>query len=473
MHLVSIGRTGEIRISTVALVAGAGACVLTAAVALVPFVELAYRAPELDAALETAATLTAGLAAYLFLGRFEQEWDLPDILLVSGLALFAGSNLFFSAIPAIAGNTGGRFATWSAVAAILAGAALFAASSVAPRRRLRHPSRAAALALLGCAVGLGLIAAVAGLLAQDLPRAVDPGVSPMDIDLLTGNAAILALQGVIMVLFAVAAVGFARRAASTGDELTGWLAVGAALSAAARLNYLLFPSLYSEWVTLGDAFRLLFYLSLLVGVLREIRGYQQRLARAALLDERRRMARELHDGLAQELAFISMHSRRLAKGFDPKVMDRLCAAADRALDESRGAISSLTLPLDEPFDSIIAQAAQEVARRYGARVNLELDPSVEMPLKAREAMRRIVREAVGNAVRHGKARTVTVEVTNRDSACRMRVVDDGTGFDQDDSAREAGEFGLVSIRDRAESVGARLEIKSRPGAGTAVEVVLP
>ncbi|HLM28111.1 MAG TPA: sensor histidine kinase [Thermoleophilaceae bacterium] len=461
------------RVSKLTLGVALAGVVLTVAVGALPFVDLAYRAPELHAAIETAATLSAAFAATLFFGRFQQDWDLPDLLLVTALALFAGSNLFFSMLPAIVGDTGSSFATWASTSAILVAAVVFAAAALGPRRRLARPRRAAAVALAGSAGALALIAGAAGLLAPHLPRAVDPSMSPAAVDLFTGNPAILGLQGATMVLFAAAAVEFARRASRSGDELTGWLAVGAALAATARLNYVLFPSLYTDWVCLADGFRLAFYLALLAGALREIHKYQVQIAGAALLEERRRMARELHDGLAQDLAFISMHTRRLARGFDEKVVEQLCEAADRALDESRGVISTLAGAADEPLDSVVARTAREVGRRHGAEVNLELDESVEVPLKAREAMRRIVAEAVANAVRHGKASTVTVAVTDGDYGCRLRILDDGTGFEPDAADGEAQGYGLVSMRERAASVGAQLEVKPRPGEGTEVEVVLP
>src|SRR4051794_2432848 len=209
------------------------------------------------------------------------------------------------------------------------------------------------------------------------------------------------------------------------------------------------------------------------GAVRETRAYDARLAEEAVLEERRRIARELHDGLAQELAFISSHGRRLARGFDPKVVGRMCLAADRALDESRGVISNLTTPGDEPFDSVIGQAAEEVARRYGVHVDLEVDPAVELRFDAREATRRIVKEAVGNAVRHGKAQTIKVEVTGDRGAHRIRVVDDGIGFDRGGSGGDEGGYGLVSMRERAAAVGGHLAVTSEPGDGTVVEMVVP
>jgi len=227
-------------------------------------------------------------------------------------------------------------------------------------------------------------------------------------------------------------------------------------------------------VYLGDAFRLGFYLCLLIGAFREIRRYQERLAEAAILDERQRISRELHDGLSQELAFISMQSRRLANGFDERIVDQLAAAAGRALDESRGAISSLRAPVEQSFGPALAEAAEQVARRHDVKLRLIIEPSVEVPLQAREAIRRIVREAVANAARHSNAGTVTVQATNDEHSCQLRILDDGAGFDREEqSLAQQDSYGLVSMRERAAGIGARFRVRSRPGQGTEVEVVLP
>ena len=453
--------------------AAAAGCLLTAAVVVAPFARVAYREPELHIAIETAAALSAGLVAYLFLGRFRDDWRLRDLLLVAALGVLAGSNLFFSTLPALVHDHGQSFSTWASISGVLVGAALFASSALAPRRRLSAPCRAAAVTLVACAATLAAIAVLAAHFRSKLPLAIDPTVSPASGDLLTGEPAILTLQVVAMLLFAAAAVGFGRDATRSGDELTGSLALGAVFAALARLDYLLFPSQYSEWVYLGDAFRLAFYVVLLVGALREIRGYQHRLAEAAVLEERRRLARELHDGLAQELAFLSVQSRRLAQRLDPSLVDDLVGASGRALDESRGAISSLTRPLDEPFDSVIADAAEQLRERHGVKIGLDLDPSVDVPIKAREALRRIVREAVANAVRHGKATTVTVAVSNQDATCCLRITDNGAGFDPRRPDRPSQGFGLVSMRERAAAIGAQMHVRSHPGEGVEVEVVLP
>jgi signal transduction histidine kinase len=239
------------------------------------------------------------------------------------------------------------------------------------------------------------------------------------------------------------------------------------------VNYFLFPSLYSNWVYMGDFLRLGFYLVLLAGAGREIAAYQRRMAEAAALEERRRLARELHDGLAQELAFISTQSRWLSQseGADHARLEQRALAAARALDESRSAIAALTRPLDEPLEVAVAQAAEEVADRVGVKVRLDLEAGVEVTPTTRAALVRIVREAVTNTARHAKASEVTVSLAT-DGQLALRISDNGVGFDPTAESNGSG-FGLMSMRERAQAIGADLEVHSRVGEGTRIEVMIP
>jgi signal transduction histidine kinase len=272
-------------------------------------------------------------------------------------------------------------------------------------------------------------------------------------------------------LYALAAVGFVARAERTGDELTGWFALASPLAALAAVNYFLYPSLYPGFVYTGDVMRLGFYVMLAFGAAREIASWQRELVQAATSGERRRIARDLHDGLAQELAFIVGQTRNLVeKTGDHGPFANIAAAAERALDESRTAIAALSRRVDEPLDVSLAQAAEDVAGRVGTQVRLDLAPGVTVGGDLREDLARIVREAVTNAARHGGARTVTVTMSNTDGL-RLRIADDGDGFDAAASPRRG--FGLTSMRERAQARGGDFEVRSGPGEGTVGEVVIP
>jgi NarL family two-component system sensor histidine kinase LiaS len=140
------------------------------------------------------------------------------------------------------------------------------------------------------------------------------------------------------------------------------------------------------------------------------------------------------------------------------------------VDEARRAIAALTRPIDEPLDVALAQAVEDVAQRSGASVKLELASDVRVEPAMREELLRIVREAVSNATRHAQPHLVTVELDANDSV-RVRICDDGTGFDP--RKARIGGHGLTSMRERAHALGAELRVDSSLEGGTSIEVVVP
>jgi signal transduction histidine kinase len=443
---------------------------------LFPELSFAYRSPGLHILLETGAGLVALLAAYLILGRFRRGYGVRDLALASSLAVFAVVNLLFAAVPAaLAEEPPGRFATWAALAGRLLAASLFAAAALAWDRRLRLSRRQLLGAGAGVTVSLGMIAAAAAAFSPSLPLGVDPESSPDggSTSLLVGHPTVHAAQLASLGLFLLAAWGFMRHSERAEDDFSAWLAPGAALAAFASLNYFLFPSLYTPWVSTGDLLRLASYVVLLAAAAREIGGYWRGLADAAVLEERRRVARDLHDGLAQELAFIVTRGRRLlADVEDREDLEAICTASERALDESRRAIAMLSRPFDEPLALILAQVAEEVAGRMGLRLQSELEEGIVVPPATREALLRIVREAVTNSARHGRATVARIELTNR-RGLHLRVADNGVGFDPS-AVRSGGHgFGLISIEERTRQLGGSVRIDSSPERGTSIEVVIP
>jgi signal transduction histidine kinase len=448
---------------------------VTLLVSVLPYVRFAYHGPAMHVALETIASFVALLVAYLVFWRLRRHGRLSDLALFGALLVLAATNMLFSAVPAALGHATETFPTWAQAGGRLLGAVALAIAAFAPDTRLRRPEPAAGAVVLSAAAMLALLAAAVALLEGTLPEAIDPGLSPeaSGRPRIVGHPWILSWQGLATVLYAIAAAGFVRSARRRRDELIAWVALAATLGVFARLNYFLFPSLYSDWVYTGDVFRLGFFIALLLGALREIQSYQQDLIDAAELRERRRVARALHDGLAHELAFVVMQSRRLGRDQDDGLALRhLAAAAERALDESRDAIAALGRPVEEPLGAVVAQAALDVAARFDIELRLEVVDCGSADAETREGLVRIVREALTNAAKHGAARMVDVEL-RRSDALRLRIVDDGIGFDPDAPPRRARGFGFTSMRERAEAAGGELHIASRPGEGTRIEVVLP
>jgi signal transduction histidine kinase len=310
-------------------------------------------------------------------------------------------------------------------------------------------------------------ALVLWLLRDALPTALSasPPTSAQR-PVITGHPLLLAAQGATALCFFAAAISFSRQASGRRDELLRWLGPACVLAAFARVNYVLFPSLYSDWFYTGDLLRTGSYLLLLVGAAREISLYWSAQARLAVLDDRRRLSRELHDGVVQELSYIRIVTDSVD---DTGLKRRIFDACDRGLDEARAAIDALGRPAEESLGYLLHRSAEQVAERHGGHVVVDLDDRIDADDEQRHALVRITREAVSNALRHGGAGSVHVALHNGDGFNRLVVRDDGAGFDTEVAERNGG-YGLISMRDRAEAIPGSLRLDSAPGGGTTVEV---
>jgi signal transduction histidine kinase len=243
-----------------------------------------------------------------------------------------------------------------------------------------------------------------------------------------------------------------------------WLAAGCALFAIAGLDYFAFPSIFSDWIYVGDVLSLVGVLLLLVGAAREISGYWRR---NAAMEERRKLAHDLHDGVAQELAYIASIARRLEDDVPVRDARRLADAAQHALDESRLVISTLA-GAGNPSEQL-ALTARDAAHRFDLELMLDLPTELDLPTNAVEALLRIVREAINNVGRHGDANTVWVTVS-AGSAIAVTIADDGDGFDA--TVASSG-FGLTSMRERTEALGGVFTVTSAAGHGATIRVDIP
>jgi signal transduction histidine kinase len=437
---------------------------LTSLVALLPSLRFAYENSQGRMALETTAALIGLFTVVLLVARFYASGSLADLGLAGGLAVHVVANLLYSVIPLATGaSPGHRFTTWAPLLSRLVGSVLFAVSSFLPTRKLARPRAAAALLAVSLVTALVTIGASVEIFRAHLPAGLSPpptkSVAPsFDVPIIS------VLQFVALLLSGAAAVGLARRHRRTSDELYGWLSVGMALSCCAALNYVLYPSLYSNWVYTGDAFRLASGLALLSGAVSEIRRYWLEATKTAVLEERRRIARDLHDGIAQELAFIGRRAARLnSDGSEP-----IRAAAERALGETRRTLAVLSRPLDEPFSQVLSHAVEVAAARGHTAVRVAVDEGVEVEPHVREGLTMIAREAVTNAARHARASMILVEVA-REPKTRLRIRDDGDGFDE---ACVSDGYGLRIMRERAATIGGNFRLVTGPHGGTMVEVTM-
>lgn len=450
-----------------ALAAGA-ALVATFAVAAVPFLRFAYPAPALHVALETAESLVATVLAFLAVGRHRQSQRTQDLLLGLGLGVLALANLALAALPAALSSTGGeRFSRWAPLLVRLSGTALLAAAALVGPARTDGPARARAATAGALATVVVLVGAVL-VLGDRLPSAVNAvtDLGPRRSLVAESHPVVFVAQVLTGVLYLVAAVVFARQDGRGVDELVRWLGPACAVAAVARIDYLLFPSPSTAYVSLGDVLRLTSYGLLLHGSAREVRSYW---ARAAVLEDRRRLARDLHDGLTQELTYIWSQARLLvARPGDQRVAERIEGAAARAIDEARAAIAALTRTQDGSFPDVLRASVDGLAGRYGARGEVVADGAPVLSPEQGDAVLRIVAEAFRNAARHGAASCVRVDLTS--PPLLLVVRDDGQGFDPSTANPRGSGFGLTSMRERAEGVGATFVLQSEPGRGTKVEV---
>ena len=428
----------------------------------------AYRVPTLRVALETANTVVALLVAFLMYGRFARNARAQELLFVLGLSVNALANLVLTALPAVSASA--ELTRLAALPVRLAGSVLLAAAAITPRSvRLGRRAAAATAALV---VGTVAVVGVLGVVWSHGLRTVVGVPAPWADGAALPFAAgwlVPVSQAVGAALFGIAALALLRQAGRTReDELLRWVAAGCVLGAFARVHYVMFPSLYTDYLYSGDLLRLGFFVYLLIGASREIEFYWRVQSRTAVIDERRRVARELHDGVIQEVTYIRAESAGLPA--DSPSRTRIVDACDRALDEARAAVQALGHEDDEPLATVLRRAADELAARYRIDVQADLDDSVRTRPEQGHGLMRITREAVANAVRHGRAGRVRLRLDRNGDDRRLTIADEGDGFDVAAvTSRDAG-YGLVSMRERARALPGSLEIDSAPGTGSVVTV---
>ncbi len=200
------------------------------------------------------------------------------------------------------------------------------------------------------------------------------------------------------------------------------------------------------------------------------------------LAERERIARDLHDTLLQGFASAYMQldvaNDRLPPDSPAKpLVQRVLDLMKQVSEEGRNAIRSLRSPDSEGND--LEQVLSRVQEEFAAQASVDFRVIVEGKLKAlhpviRDEVCRIAREAIINAFRHANATSIEVEIEYAARTLGITVRDNGSGIDAKllQTGRE-GHWGLSNMRERAEKIGAKLNVLSRPGAGTEVQLSVP
>ena len=202
-----------------------------------------------------------------------------------------------------------------------------------------------------------------------------------------------------------------------------------------------------------------------------------------VLAERSRLGREIHDTLLQSLVAVALEFDDISEQLEPSKTTlkaqviRIRTRVEQYILEARQSISNLRSPMLQQSDlgTALQRSGESATAAHGIRFEFalhgmprHLDETLE------EQLLRIGQEAVANAVRHGSASTVHMELRFEPTAVLLRVSDDGCGFDPDQPGHQAdAHWGIAGMRERAEKVGARLRLVSQPGAGTTVEALVP
>ena len=412
-----------------------------------------YELPQLRIVLDTAVTLAAAIVAVLAGVRFGVEGRRLDFLLCGGFFLAAGSTFAFSILPVFGGGTVGKNEAWAGMVSRLFATGLIAA---APFSRDRIVGRQRALRW--SIVALVCLEIVVWLLTRSLSM---PELRDQPF-LLAGTLALQAL------LSLVALIGFGLRFRAYGDDLYRWLGLAATLALFAELHYVFTPVVSSSFVSQGDFLRLTSYGVLMAGVWRAIRFAE---FGRAVAEERARVAREIHDGLAQYLFSLSTHASMLEAGNAPEgTLKLIKEAAAAAQQEARFAILALSSASGTaPFDAALRRYVDFLTADGELEVDLDVDPGLALAPDEQIEVFRIVQEGLANVRKHAHARSAEVVIAQRGAERIVLVRDDGAGFNGD--ADPAG-HGLKNLRQRAAAIGGAFSLRSAPGQGTDLEIVL-
>lgn len=429
----------------------------TALFATSDWLEPAYVVPEARLTMDTAIAVVATIVAVLAAVRFRVEGRVLDLLLAGGFwSIALGTSTFVLATLLDDGSLPVE-AAWTSLGSRVLGAGLIA---LAPFVSARATARRRLLVLTGAAVPLSVAALwllFAGARAGgSLPA---PG-------LVEGPSVVL-VATLLSCLWLTALAGFVVRYRRHGRELDAWIGLAATLAFFADLHLAMTPVVSADYVLQGDFLRLVAYGILLVGVWRAIAEAE---FGRAIADERARVAREIHDGLAQYLFAISAQVSMLGSGAElDEVLPRLREASAAAQQEARFAVLALSSAGGAArFDASLRRYVELLTADGALDIDVDVDPRIRLAPDEQIEVFRIVQESLGNVRRHARARHAAVEISQ--SAGRRVVVvrDDGVGFDE----RTGVGHGLENMRRRAEAIEGTLRVRSAPGRGTALEVVL-
>jgi signal transduction histidine kinase len=460
----------------------------------------------LDLVLNSAATLVAVAVAILAWIHHRENGDSAALIRAAAFLVLAVQNLVFIGI-AVAGRSHqvglglsdpGQMPLWSALLGRALAAALLLVAGLAA---LRPPGRTrevrALLVLLGPSA---LMIAASGLMIvahEALPPLLDEAAlaqlraNPTAPLLAESGPPLILLQAAIGVGFLASALVSYRLWHRDGDAAEVYLAIGFILAAFSQVHSAIHPGSYASLVTTGDLLRVAFYAVLLVAMaaeatadIRKLRAANAELVQLreadvarATAEERARLAREIHDGMSQELWYAKLKQSRLASFEDLPAEARdlageVAKAIESALSEARQAILALRPAEGASFSQVLTRYVDDFADRSGIPAECSVDGVGEsLPSRHQVELLRILQEALTNVRRHADATRVRVWLEATDQGARLNVIDNGRGFNEKEV--DPTRYGLRGMRERAGIIGAVLRIESQPSDGTRVIVDVP
>lgn len=215
---------------------------------------------------------------------------------------------------------------------------------------------------------------------------------------------------------------------------------------------------------------------------RQLEQYAAQVQELTLTNERQRMARELHDTLAQGLAGLILQleaaDSHLTRGNTERaqaIVEQAMTRARTTLADARRAIDDLRASEDTPRDvaHVIRAEAENFRETTGIAVTLEMAQMPALDTNVKETILSTIREGLTNIARHAHARNVWIRVVLEGNAVCVTVRDDGSGFDAERAQAANGHYGLLGLRERAQLVGGELNVSSTEGNGTTLVLRVP
>jgi signal transduction histidine kinase len=479
--------------------------VASLAIVAAPQLELLVVSRDLDMVINSVATVAAGAIAALAWIRFKEGGQPIMLFQAAAFTVLAASNAVFMAIELLgysvqfgssplAPTQTPMYAWW--IVRLTAGILLVAGGLIALRDR-PAPRRPVLVIAIPCLVAFALIA-LAWRFSDSLPEMA----SPMSIAVLVTDPNAPHLISVTLLgMLAQLAVGvtylwgaalFRRLQLRGGPISFAYLTIGLAIAAFSQIHFVAIPGAYGSLVTAGDILRLAFYVVILLGVdadaragLHELRLANHDLERLrrievanAAAEERSRLAREFHDGLAQTLWFAKLKAGRLTSvdGLPDEareVAGEIGGAMETALAETRQALLALRASAEGgSLPEVLGRYVDDFGERFGLRSEFTFERDLpRLPVRSQAEVMRIVQEALNNVRKHADATLVRVHAERVDGHLVLTVRDNGQGFDP--AAPRIGGYGLQGMTERADMIGAHVQVTSAPRDGTTVSVEVP